>query len=38
MAIDYGIERDLRAIPAEKELLQLKLLRAVGKATDDGVP
>lgn len=38
MTIDYGIERDLRAIPAEKELLQLKLLRAVGKATDDNVP
>jgi predicted XRE-type DNA-binding protein len=38
MTIDYGIERDLRAIPAEKELLQLKLLRAVGKATDEGVP
>lgn len=38
MTIDYGIERDLRAIPAEKELLQLKLLRAVGKATEEGVP
>ncbi|MDV6278183.1 hypothetical protein R3Q06_32480 [Rhodococcus erythropolis] len=38
MTIDYGIERDLRAIPAEKELLQLKLLRAVRKATDDNVP
>ena len=38
MTIEYGIERDLRAIPAEKELLQLKLLRAVGKATDENVP
>ncbi|TSD40286.1 hypothetical protein FFI94_031480 [Rhodococcus sp. KBS0724] len=38
MTIDYGIERDLRAIPAEKELLQLKLLRAVGKATGENVP
>lgn len=28
----------MRAIPAEKELLQLKLLRAVGKATDEGAP
>lgn len=38
MTIDYGIERDLRAIPAEKELLQLKLLRAVGRATGKNVP
>lgn len=38
MTIEYSVERDLRAIPAEKELLQLKLLRAVGKATDEGVP
>ena len=38
MTSEYGIERDLRAIPAEKELLHLKLLRAVGKATDEGVP
>nr|EJI93826.1 hypothetical protein JVH1_8863 [Rhodococcus sp. JVH1] len=32
------VERDLRAIPAEKELLQIKLLRAVAHATDNQVP
>ncbi|WP_252189794.1 hypothetical protein [Rhodococcus sp. 3A] len=32
------MERGLRAIPAEKELLQIKLLRAVAHATDDQVP
>ena len=38
MALTGDVERDLRAIPAEKELLQIKLLRAVAHATDNQVP
>ncbi|OZE01691.1 hypothetical protein CH249_19265 [Rhodococcus sp. 05-2255-3B1] len=38
MSLAHDMERDLRAIPAERELLQLKLLRAVAYATDNGIP
>lgn len=38
MALMADVERDLRSIPAQKELLQLRLLRAVAHATDAGVP
>lgn len=38
MSLAHDMERVLRAIPAERELLQLKLLRAVAHATDNGIP
>lgn len=38
MSLAHDMERDLRAIPAERELLQIKLLRAVAHATDNGIP
>ena len=38
MSLAHDMERDLRAIPAERELLQLKLLRAVAHATGSGIP
>ncbi|MET4050645.1 MULTISPECIES: hypothetical protein [unclassified Rhodococcus (in: high G+C Gram-positive bacteria)] len=37
MSLAHDMERDLRAIPAERELLQLKLLRAVAHATDNDI-
>lgn len=38
MALMPDVERNLRSIPAQRELLQLRLLRAVSHATENGIP
>ncbi|RRQ25285.1 hypothetical protein DK926_24205 [Rhodococcus sp. Eu-32] len=38
MALMPDLERDLRSIPAQRELLQLRLLRTVAHAVDAGIP